>query len=92
MTAEFRGLLQKQCCASPRLLDSKPIAASPPVQARYQMFNPDAARPARRIYVGGLPQDTKDVSLPKLGLSSVHVGIEYYSGQFRRNYSIFYKP
>ena len=23
------------------------------IQARYQLFNPDAARPARRIYVGG---------------------------------------
>lgn len=32
------------------------------LQARYQMFNPDAARPARRIYVGGLPPDTADVS------------------------------
>jgi hypothetical protein len=31
------------------------------LQARYQMFNPDAARPARRIYVGGLPPDTADV-------------------------------
>ena len=31
------------------------------IQARYQMFNPDAARPARRIYVGGLPPDTEDV-------------------------------
>lgn len=31
------------------------------IQARYQMFNPDAARPARRIYVGGLPPDTADV-------------------------------
>lgn len=34
------------------------------MQARYQMFNPDAARPARRIYVGGLPPDTEDVRLP----------------------------
>ena len=31
------------------------------IQARYQMFNPDAARPARRIYVGGLPANTEDV-------------------------------
>lgn len=31
------------------------------IQARYQMFNPDAARPARRIYVGGLPPSTQDV-------------------------------
>ena len=31
------------------------------VQARYQLHNPDAARPARRIYVGGLPPDTVDV-------------------------------
>ena len=31
------------------------------IQARYQMFNPDAARPARRIYVGGLPPDPADV-------------------------------
>ncbi len=31
------------------------------IQARYQMFNPDAARPARRIYIGGLPLETTDV-------------------------------
>lgn len=31
------------------------------VQNRYQVHNPDAARPARRIYVGGLPPDTVDV-------------------------------
>ena len=24
-------------------------------QARYQLFNPDAARPAKRVYVGNLP-------------------------------------
>ncbi len=34
------------------------------IQARYQLFNPDAARPARRIYVGGLSTDTSDVSSP----------------------------
>ncbi|KAK9830796.1 hypothetical protein WJX74_007599 [Apatococcus lobatus] len=33
------------------------------IQARYQLFNPDAARPARRIYVGGLSQDTTDAEL-----------------------------
>ncbi|KAK9901213.1 hypothetical protein WJX75_000532 [Coccomyxa subellipsoidea] len=33
------------------------------IQARYQMFNPDAARPARRIYVGGLPPETTDADL-----------------------------
>ena len=33
------------------------------IQARYQMFNPDAARPARRIYVGGLPPDSEEVIL-----------------------------
>ena len=33
------------------------------IQARYQMFNPDAARPARRIYVGGLPANTEDVRM-----------------------------
>ncbi len=32
------------------------------VQARYQMFNPEAIRPARRIYVGGLPGGTSEVS------------------------------
>ena len=32
------------------------------IQARYQLFNPDAARPARRIYVGGLSPETTDVS------------------------------
>lgn len=31
------------------------------VQARYQMFNAEAARPARRIYVGGLPASTQEV-------------------------------
>ncbi len=30
------------------------------VQARYQMFNPEAIRPARRIYVGGLPNGTTE--------------------------------
>ena len=25
------------------------------LQARYQVFNPDAARPAKRVYVGNLP-------------------------------------
>lgn len=30
--------------------------------ARYQMANPDAARPPRRIYVGGLPTGTTEVS------------------------------
>ena len=50
------------------------------IQARYQLFNPDAARPARRIYVGGLNQDTTDVSLtqlqPYLPLSiSNHAGV-----------------
>ncbi|KAK9829508.1 hypothetical protein WJX72_006260 [[Myrmecia] bisecta] len=33
------------------------------VQARYQMFNPEAARPARRIYIGNLPPDTTEVEL-----------------------------
>jgi hypothetical protein len=32
------------------------------VQARYQMFNAEAARPARRIYVGGLPAGTQEVA------------------------------
>ena len=40
------------------------------IQARYQMFNPDAARPARRIYVGGLPASTEDVRSPVLGVSA----------------------
>ncbi len=30
--------------------------------ARYQMANPDASRPPRRIYVGGLPAGTTEVS------------------------------
>ena len=43
------------------------------IQARYQMFNPDAARPARRIYVGGLPPETTDVSfLPPILTCSSH--------------------
>lgn len=33
------------------------------VQARYQMFNAEAARPARRIYVGGLPAGTQELEL-----------------------------
>ena len=32
------------------------------VAARYAAYNPDVARPARRIYVGGLPRKTADVS------------------------------
>ena len=28
------------------------------------MFNPEAIRPARRIYVGGLPSGTTEVRLP----------------------------
>jgi hypothetical protein len=27
------------------------------LQARYQMFSPDAARPAKRVYVGNLPPE-----------------------------------
>ena len=27
------------------------------LQARYQMFNPDASRPAKRIYIGNLPHN-----------------------------------
>ena len=33
-------------------------AACAAVQARYQLFSPDVARPARRVYVGGLPMGT----------------------------------
>lgn len=32
-------------------------------QARYQLFNPDIARPARRVYVGGLHAATTDTDL-----------------------------
>jgi hypothetical protein len=31
------------------------------IQDRFIMYNPDIARPARRIYVGGLPDNTHDV-------------------------------
>ena len=31
------------------------------ILARYQMVNPDAAKPPRRIYVGGLPNGTTEV-------------------------------
>ena len=31
------------------------------ILARYQMVNPDAAKPPRRIYVGGLPPGTTEV-------------------------------
>ena len=34
------------------------------VAARYAAYNPDVARPARRIYIGGLPQTTSDVRPP----------------------------
>lgn len=33
------------------------------IQARYQMFSPDVIRPAKRIYVGGLPAGTLDGEL-----------------------------
>ena len=36
------------------------------MQARYQMFNPEAIRPARRIYVGGLPNGTTEVRTAQL--------------------------
>jgi len=38
-------------------------AWSTQVQARYQMFNAEVARPARRIYVGGLPSGTQELEL-----------------------------
>ena len=31
------------------------------ILARYQMVNPDAAKPPRRIYIGGLPPGTTEV-------------------------------
>ena len=40
------------------------------VAARYAAYNPDVARPARRIYIGGLPQSTSDVRPPN-SLSSL---------------------
>eukprot|EP00891_Asterochloris_glomerata_P006026 jgi/Astpho2/6026/e_gw1.00084.73.1_t len=33
------------------------------MQSRYNAFNPDAIRPARRVYVGGLPPTATDVRL-----------------------------
>ena len=33
------------------------------MQARYHLYNPDVARPARRVYVGGLPMGTNDAEL-----------------------------
>jgi hypothetical protein len=42
------------------------------VQARYQMFNAEAARPARRIYVGGLPAGTQEVA-PSMACMQVFV-------------------
>ena len=32
------------------------------MQSRYNAFNPDAIRPARRVYVGGLPPTATDVT------------------------------
>ncbi|PSC72366.1 splicing factor U2AF 50 kDa subunit [Micractinium conductrix] len=33
------------------------------LQARYQLFNPDAARPAKRVYVGNLPANVSEAEL-----------------------------
>lgn len=44
------------------------------ILARYQMANPDAARPPRRIYVGGLPTGTTEVSP-----AEQHTSGAYYS-------------
>ncbi|PRW45747.1 chorismate lyase isoform B [Chlorella sorokiniana] len=33
------------------------------LQARYQLFNPDAARPAKRVYVGNLPGSVSETEL-----------------------------
>lgn len=33
------------------------------LQARYQLFNPDAARPAKRVYVGNLPASVSEAEL-----------------------------
>ncbi|EFN54687.1 hypothetical protein CHLNCDRAFT_53018 [Chlorella variabilis] len=33
------------------------------LQARYQLFNPDAARPAKRVYVGNLPAAVSEAEL-----------------------------
>ena len=33
------------------------------LQARYALFNPDAARPAQRVYVGNLPPGTTDPAM-----------------------------
>lgn len=33
------------------------------LQARYQLFNPDAARPAKRVYVGNLPSNVSEADL-----------------------------
>lgn len=33
------------------------------LQARYQLFNPDAARPAKRVYVGNLPSNVTEAEL-----------------------------
>ena len=41
----------------------RPSFLSPSSQARYQLFNPDIARPARRVYVGGLPMGATDADL-----------------------------
>ena len=38
-------------------------ASSAAVQARYALFNPELARPARRVYVGGLPMGATEAEL-----------------------------
>ena len=38
------------------------------ILARYQMVNPDAAKPPRRIYIGGLPPATTEVCCSSLAL------------------------
>ena len=37
--------------------------SSAAVQARYALFNPELARPARRVYVGGLPMGATEAEL-----------------------------
>lgn len=38
-------------------------ASSAAVQARYALFNPELARPARRVYIGGLPMGATEAEL-----------------------------
>ncbi len=50
-----RGGTERKCARHPH--------PTPAPQARYQTFSPDVARPAHRLYVGGLPAGAAEAAL-----------------------------